>query len=345
MKNRIKIGLENSLINSANPINNKILSIMKHILLILAVALTICLFPMPYGYYIFIRYFAAIVFAVMAYDLYQKQENKRGAIIFLAMAILFQPFIKIPLGRTIWNIVDVISAIILFAFWWEYKERAKGISSIDAIMKDMNRKLFPGGSQQMEKEAKLLHTKLQEKYPLEEVKNVFMYVSSMFLISQDKTQDAIVTRAMNRPNNRLDRKSIITIYQFVAAKALNQNKNNAVSDVEFMVQHLNGRGNSGCNSNTIPNGYGEYGLTATNPVPAKGIFANTAYLSKLRTLDGEELEWERRGSTGAPNIEMPIDIYHITTKSGRDMGNIYISPYQNHTSTKAPKGFIHIENI
>ena len=316
---------------------------MRHIQLVLAVALLICLFPMPYGYYMFIRFFATIVFAIIAYDFHQKQDNNRAAIIFLVMAILFQPFIKIPLGRILWNIMDVISAIILFAFWWEQKERAKGLSSINTIMQDMNRKLFPGGTQQMEKEARMLHSKLQGKYPLEEVKNVFMYVSSMFLISQDKTQDGIVTRAINRPNNSLDRNAIITIYQFVASKALN--RNNAISDVEFMVQHLNGRGNSGCNSNTIPNGYGEYGLTATNPVPAKGIFANTAYLSKLRTLKGEELEWERRGSTGASNIEMPIDIYHIKTKNGKDLGNIYISPYQNHTSTKAPKGFIHIENL
>lgn len=32
-------------------------------------------------------------------------------VIYLALAILFQPFIKIALGRFIWNVVDVIVAI------------------------------------------------------------------------------------------------------------------------------------------------------------------------------------------------------------------------------------------
>ncbi|MBP5375388.1 MAG: hypothetical protein J6Y38_03540 [Bacteroidaceae bacterium] len=35
--------------------------------------------------------------------------------------LLFQPFIKIALGRTMWNIVDVIVAILLVWLW--IKER------------------------------------------------------------------------------------------------------------------------------------------------------------------------------------------------------------------------------
>lgn len=33
--------------------------------------------------------------------------------VFGALALLFQPFVKIALGRTMWNIVDVVVAIIL----------------------------------------------------------------------------------------------------------------------------------------------------------------------------------------------------------------------------------------
>jgi hypothetical protein len=37
-----------------------------------------------------------------------KQGSKIEAIVYISLGILFQPIIKIALGRQIWNIVDVI---------------------------------------------------------------------------------------------------------------------------------------------------------------------------------------------------------------------------------------------
>ena len=62
---------------------------------------------MPYGYYQLVRFSAMISFAYLAYS--AKEENKNNEIfVYIALAILFQPFIKIALGRTIWNIVDFV---------------------------------------------------------------------------------------------------------------------------------------------------------------------------------------------------------------------------------------------
>lgn len=88
---------------------------MKIVLSLLAVAMLLCLVPMPYGYYILIRFVSMVVFAVMAYELWQK-ERKELAFAFGALALLFQPIIKIALGRTVWNVVDVIVAIGLIIF-------------------------------------------------------------------------------------------------------------------------------------------------------------------------------------------------------------------------------------
>ena len=86
---------------------------MKTILnLLLAVLLLLCLAPMPYGYYQLVRIVAMIAFAIMAYQYYEK-ENVPLAITFGGLALLFQPFIKVALGRTLWNIVDVIAAVVL----------------------------------------------------------------------------------------------------------------------------------------------------------------------------------------------------------------------------------------
>lgn len=88
---------------------------MKNSCIILSILLIVCLFNMPYGYYILVRYIAAIVFGVLAYKSY-KDSNESLMILWISLAILFQPFIKIPLGRTMWNIVDVIVAIVLAIF-------------------------------------------------------------------------------------------------------------------------------------------------------------------------------------------------------------------------------------
>lgn len=53
-----------------------------------------------------------VVFAVMAYQYYVKKQEL-WAVAFCALALLFQPFFKVALGRTMWNIVDVVVAIIL----------------------------------------------------------------------------------------------------------------------------------------------------------------------------------------------------------------------------------------
>ena len=49
-------------------------------------------------------------FAVFAYEYYEKSV-KPLAITFAALALLFQPFAKIALGRTMWNVVDVVAAL------------------------------------------------------------------------------------------------------------------------------------------------------------------------------------------------------------------------------------------
>lgn len=79
----------------------------------LAIALILCLFPMPYGFYQFVRFAAMAIFAYLAYCEYKNSHVDR-MILFIVLATLFQPFAKIALGRVLWNIVDVIVAGYLF---------------------------------------------------------------------------------------------------------------------------------------------------------------------------------------------------------------------------------------
>lgn len=87
---------------------------MKYLCLILAVLLLLCLTTMPYGYYTLVRFIAMVVFAVIAYQ-YLGKEEPAMAVTFAALALLFQPFFKLALGRIMWNVVDAATAIFLIA--------------------------------------------------------------------------------------------------------------------------------------------------------------------------------------------------------------------------------------
>ncbi|KXK36742.1 MAG: hypothetical protein J5I52_08185 [Saprospiraceae bacterium] len=80
--------------------------------IVLAILFFLCLLDMPYGYYQLVRFAGLIGFAILAY--HASQQNKQTEmVIYGALALLFQPFFKIALGREIWNVVDVVVAIYL----------------------------------------------------------------------------------------------------------------------------------------------------------------------------------------------------------------------------------------
>ena len=86
----------------------------------LATALIICLFPMPYEYYTLVRFASMIIFGCMAFNFY-KNEKMQFYVIAGSLVLLFQPFFKIVLGRTLWNVIDVVVAIALMVLWYKNK--------------------------------------------------------------------------------------------------------------------------------------------------------------------------------------------------------------------------------
>lgn len=82
----------------------------KFIKITLAILFFLCLAKMTYGFYQFVRFAGLIEFAILAYQANQ-QGRQTEMIIYGGLALLFQPFFKVALGREIWNIVDVIIGI------------------------------------------------------------------------------------------------------------------------------------------------------------------------------------------------------------------------------------------
>lgn len=97
------------------------ISPLTWIKLSLAALMVLCLLPMPYGFYNLVRFLALIGFAILAANAYRNSHNTL-AVTYGAFALLFQSFIKLVLGRDVWNIVDVAVAVFLIVLIVKNKE-------------------------------------------------------------------------------------------------------------------------------------------------------------------------------------------------------------------------------
>jgi len=86
---------------------NKTIPMYNTIKIILAILMFICLADVPYGYFQFVRFAALVGFGLLALGA-SNEGNQTEMYIYGALALLFQPFFKIALGREVWNVVDVI---------------------------------------------------------------------------------------------------------------------------------------------------------------------------------------------------------------------------------------------
>lgn len=86
---------------------------LKSLKTILIIGLLLALLPMPYGYFSILRIYAVVVFVILLFQIPSKQKNSKNwsFIAYIALIVLFQPIIKIPIGRTLWNVIDVAVAI------------------------------------------------------------------------------------------------------------------------------------------------------------------------------------------------------------------------------------------
>ena len=82
----------------------------KTIKIILSLLLFVCLINMPFGYYQLVRFLAMVVFGILAYLAF-KQNRESEMIVYIVLAVLFQPLFKIALGRELWNVVDILVGI------------------------------------------------------------------------------------------------------------------------------------------------------------------------------------------------------------------------------------------
>lgn len=107
----------------------------------MAIAMLICLFDMPYGYYQIVRLGSAISLIYLSI----REMRELLIWVFLGLAILFQPVFPIALNRQTWNIVDIISALLLLLLVLEnilYQKGEVTSRNIQTVIKFIVTKLY-----------------------------------------------------------------------------------------------------------------------------------------------------------------------------------------------------------
>ena len=102
----------------------KLLDYMNtYIKILVALLLFLCLSDMPYGYYNMVRFVMTAACVYFAYE-YHKIKKEKLVFMFIFLALLFQPFEKLALGRAVWNLVDVVVGIgLLYLAYVELKKK------------------------------------------------------------------------------------------------------------------------------------------------------------------------------------------------------------------------------
>jgi hypothetical protein len=196
--------------------------------------------------------------------------------------------------------------------------------------------VFPDGALWVEEEVKEISTLLNNQYSKELIKSTFVKGAIQFAMSEDKSEKKIIEHIIKLSGHGFSNESAKILHDYLYSRAIRYmvGKDEKTFAIVNDIEDLNGY-----DMDEIPEGTGEFGLQATNPIPVKGIISIETYLKRLRTQDGKKAKWERVGSQAVENIINPIDIYTLLSEDGRKLPSLYFSPYHKRISNKAPKGY------
>ena len=83
-----------------------------------------CLADMPYGYFQIVRTVGMVAFIYLGYQAQQRKEEL-WQYFYWGSAFFINPIIKMPLGRELWNIVDVVWAVVIVVHYLSLRKKSQ----------------------------------------------------------------------------------------------------------------------------------------------------------------------------------------------------------------------------
>jgi hypothetical protein len=218
----------------------------------------------------------------------------------------------------------------LFDFFKPKKER-----ELQKLVAEIHKETYPNGEKDIVEGTNELLKILNYSIDAQTARTIFMRSTSICYTSilssgfnKERLKQHLGGYALQYFNDK-------TISEFYDLLLLNNPK---AALIEMANLFSNEMGNNGTDQDEMPEGYGEFGLEITNPIPTSSVLESYNYLNNLTTNSGEKITYQRIGSMSAPNIEAIIDGYNIFSKDC-EIATIYICPYNKKTSSKTPKNF------
>jgi hypothetical protein len=131
------------------------------------------------------------------------------------------------------------------------------------------------------------------------------------------------------------------LFDFFRSKKRREDEEEGMALLTALTAHRKAMRADSVDSDSLPTGYGQFGLCVTNPIPTKNVLGSNTYLAALRTIENRTVEASRIGSTSAPDevTTAMIDIYQMRS-GGNEIAMLYVCPYHKRNSAKAPEGFV-----
>lgn len=213
---------------------------------------------------------------------------------------------------------------------------------LNKMLAEIQEQVAPGGKEGLERIVDELMSVTECRYGRDLIQRVYLYQSTLFTISEDKSKARIVGGTLMKKDFGVDEQFATRIYDFILKRYARENYGIADDRLIGILSASLGNVPMTCTGDTINGASGPYGRCADNPIPVRGIPQSERYLSHLRTAQGGEITWKRFGSLGSKVTNHPVDMYFIYDADGNEVGKVYISAYQAITSTTAPDGFIYV---
>ena len=229
------------------------------------------------------------------------------------------------------------------AFFGLFKSKQE--KEMEDAFRNMREMLFPGGDKDMERDCQRISALIGNKVPADKLKGFVSGCKALLHIAKKHDEDRFVSSFMARSEGLISQAEAYAMYAYLEGEAdyydkitlMLKNMGGDLSAAEELYGNMPWIYSEGAKADQISTGYGEFGLTVTNPVPTVSIRGSELYISALR-IGGRTVEANRSGSTSTDATPGSVDIYHLSS-GGRDVGKVYICPYHKKNSRRAPKGF------
>jgi CheY-like chemotaxis protein len=129
------------------------------------------------------------------------------------------------------------------------------------------------------------------------------------------------------------------MFNLFKKKVFNEPLEDQRKDAAMYPRFLRDRILGGVDCDKVPSATGEFGTSATNPIPVNGVRGELKYLSRLCTGYEMRFIFQRLGSFPQKGFAQNIDAYEIVSWDGKVWDVLFFDMYHPRRSTLAPNGY------